>query len=120
MEVVVKGQVLMKARPYSVVSIPTSQSRGPRSNSRPEEWLSRLRFRGFPHVLQANSMTISQIRPLPLPSTSFSIQYLLITRHWTVCATDSDIYIYFFYCSLFLAPTGAWGIYESSHFTSVS
>jgi hypothetical protein len=41
---------------------------------------------GFPQSLQANTKTVPQIRPLPLPSTSFLIHYSLSSSTSMLCS----------------------------------
>jgi len=45
---------------------------------------------GFPQYLQANTKTVSQIRPRPLPSTSFLIYYSLSSSTSMLCSTVAN------------------------------
>lgn len=77
-----------------VSSTPASYLGSPRFTSWPRDWLSWQVFHGDPLSLQANVGLVPQIRLLPLPSTSFSIHYLLIIQpiwFYMVLAPDSII-----------------------------
>jgi len=48
---------------------------------------------GFPQYLQENFKIVPQIRPQPIPSTSFLIHYSLPFHHFTLCSMN-----YWWFC----------------------